>query len=458
MMRNPLSFYLSLSSSCMFSRDLAEPQTQKRLLQRSESQSMVVTHRGCICFMTNFYSIPDLSTRKIALNNTLISSPESANPFIAHSRFSSTPEIPESDNLFAFQSRPLTSNARSLDLQAFKYDGVAESTARAIANQAMPTTLPHITSLSVLNAAAHARNMNGKAALRLVLPELEKRPNDVGMIATLLQMYVLTNNMTAATTLLKSFLDRLDSSASENDQDVRFSPGLVGTLVALYKTQGLKSQIKQELAKAANYWRHKSKPPKSLLQAAGTALLESSDLDDISAAGEIFTKLHEQNPDEKMAIAGYVASNAIQHPQSVKSEVEKLTPILDLIKNVDVDALEGAGIPQSSNALAIAQQRSSRKRAGPDSDRPKAKRIRKSRLPKDFESGKKADPERWLPLRERSTYRPKGKKKGKKDGGDRTQGGVVAEDVGVKETLPNKAQTPGVVGGGNKKKKGKGKK
>lgn len=61
-------------------------------------------------------------------------------------------------------------------------------------------------------------------------------------------------------------------------------------------------------------------------------------------------------------------------------------------------------------------------------------------------------------MRDRSNYRPKGKKKGKKDGGDRTQGGVVADDVGVKDTAAKTQST--VIGGGNanKKKKGKGKK
>jgi len=253
-------------------------------------------------------------------------------------------------------------------------------------------------------------------------------------------------------------LKRLDNSLSEDDQDVRFSPGLVAILIGLYKIQGRKTHIKQELAKAADFWRHKSKASQSLLQAAGAALLSSSSSkEDCSVAGDIFSKLREQSPDNKAALAGFVASKAAEAHDDISSEVGKLTPVTNLTEDVDVDALETAGIPHSTNALAIAQHKSSRKRPA-DGEQSKPKRIRKSRLPKDYEPGKTPDPERWLPLRDRSNYRPKGKKKGKKDGGDRTQGGIVADDVGVKDTASKGPSAAGGGGPANKKKKGKGKK
>jgi signal recognition particle subunit SRP72 len=399
-----------------------------------------------------------LSTRKIAQNNLLVASSKPSNHFLTHKLFNSTLVVPESDRLFSFQLRAYASNAKTVDLQAFKFDGVAESTAKAISSKIAPTISADVTTLAVLNAAAHGRNQTGSAALKHILPELEKRPNDVGLIITVVQMYMLTGNVTSATILLESFLKRLDDSISERDQDVRFSPGLVAILVSLYKVQGRRAHIKQELARAAVYWRRKSKAPQSLLQAAGAALLGNpSSQADVLTASEIFAKLHEQSPKDKSVLAGLVASKAVQQHHEISSELNKLTPVSDLIKGVDVAALEKAGIPQSSNALAIAQQINSRKRPA-DGAQSKPKRMRKSRLPKDYEPGKTPDPERWLPLRDRSNYRPKGKKKGKKDGGDRTQGGIVADDVGVKDTAAKPQST--VIGGGNanKKKKGKAKK
>jgi signal recognition particle subunit SRP72 len=402
--------------------------------------------------------VPDLSTRKIAHNNLLVASPKPSNPFLTHKAFNLTLGVPESDKLFTFQSRAYECNAKTVDLQAFKHDGVAEATAKAISNCHMPTTSPDVTTLAVLNAAAHGRTQTGSAALKHILPELQKRPNDVGLIITVVQMYMLTGDITSATSLLETFLKRLDDSVSGKDQDVRFSPGLVAILVGLYKVQGRRAHIKQELAKAAVYWRRKSKAPQSLLQAAGVALLgDPTSKEDITTAGEIFAKLREQSSNDKSALAGLVASRAAREHDELSSALNKLTPVSDLIKGVDVVALEKAGIAQSSNALTIAQQISSRKRAT-EGAQSKPKRIRKSRLPKDHELGKAPDPERWLPLRDRSNYRPKGKKKSKKDGGDRTQGGVVANDLEMKDIT---AKTPGTLtggGGANKKKKGKGKK
>jgi len=407
--------------------------------------------------------IPDLSTRRVAQNNLLAASEKPSNPFLSHKIFHSAPHVPESDKLFDYQSRSLVTNAHTIDLQALKYDGVATSTAKAIARHPSPTASADSNVLSVLNAAAHARCEVGKLGLKQVLPELQKRPNDVGLLLTVLQLYTLTNNHGAAVLVLESFIKRLDESISETDHDVRFSPGLVGIMVALYRLQGRKSHIKQELAKAASYWRHKSKPPQALLQAAGIALLDSSDPNDLAAAGEFFTNLHENQPEDRIAIAGYVASHATTSPSKTHSELNKLTPVEDLIEGVDVDSLEDAGIPQSSTAAATALA-TSRKRAAGDSAKPAKKRLRKSRLPKDYDPSKTPDPERWLPLRDRSSYRPKGKK-GKQKAADRTQGGLVAEDEKTKAAASDSTakttvlqKAPGGGGGASKKRKAKGKK
>lgn len=88
--------------------------------------------------------------------------------------------------------------------------------------------------------------------------------------------------------------------------------------------------------------------------------------------------------------------------------------------------------------------------------------MRKSSLRKDYEQGKAPDPERWLPLRDRSTYRPKGRKGRAKAAF--TQGGVVdkvqaTSGGGKAGEVVKPAVNPGlVVGAGGKSNKGKGKK
>jgi signal recognition particle subunit SRP72 len=79
-------------------------------------------------------------------------------------------------------------------------------------------------------------------------------------------------------------------------------------------------------------------------------------------------------------------------------------------------------------------------------------------MPKDFEEGKKMDPERWLPLRDRSSYRPKGKK-GKKKAADLTQGGVVKEEESLELAGgAGSVRVEKAAGGGKAKNKKKGKK
>ena len=310
-------------------------------------------------------------------------------------------------------------NSLTLDLLASKYSGVAFSTSRALSDEQMPATTARTNGLSVLNAAAHAQNQLGKLGLKEILPLLERRPTDLGLIMTIVQLYILTNNHGSAITVIESLLKRLDESNEPTDQDVRFAPGLVAVVVSLYTVQGRKSHIKTELARAASYWRRKSKPQSRLMRAAGLALLESPNEEDLKAAAEIFDSLRKQDTNDRFAIAGYVASYATNSPSQVESEVEKLTPVSRLTAGIDATALEEAGIPQTITATTTA----SRKRGLDGKDKPAKKRVRKSRLPKDLDPSKPPAPERWLPLRDRSSYRPKGKK-GRQKAAAMTQGGV----------------------------------
>ncbi|KAI9796640.1 MAG: Signal recognition particle core component [Piccolia ochrophora] len=399
---------------------------------------------------------PELSTQKIAQNNALATGAQSTNAYDAQKTFNSIQITSRPAQPFKYQSDVLHRNAYALDLACLKYTGVASSTSRLISKHPQPTTTTSINLLSVVNAAAHARNQLGKAGLKSILPLLEKRPNDIGLLLTIVQLYILTNNHGAATSLFEALMKRLEQSKSEADQDVRFAPGLIAVLVSLYNQQGRKSQSKSELTKAAAHWRRKSKASATLLRAAGVALLDSTKEDDIAAAADIFHSLRRQEPSDRIAIAGFVAANATKRPEEVVEEADKLTPVSRLTAGIDASALEEAGVP---SAPAKAAPGLTKKRAAEDSANPAKKRIRKSRLPKSYDASKPPDPERWLPLRDRSTYKPKGKK-GKQKAATLTQGGVSTPREAESLDLAGgagavKVEKAGGVGGA-KKKKGKG--
>ena len=401
----------------------------------------------------NGNSIKELSTRYIAQVNSIAASKEHSNPYLSHRLFHSSPKPPKTDQHFSFQSNILRQDEYVISLLSQKVAGVASSTEKVISATPAPSLSPAVNMAAVLNAAAHARNAETeKAALKEIVPLLEKRPNDVGLLLTITHLYVITNNYAAATQLLESFFKRLEQSGSASDLDVRFAPGLVAALVSLYTQQGRPGAAKSELAKAAEYWRkpHKSKteiPSKALMVAAGTALLDTHNPANIKAAGEIFKSLYDQDKEDRAAIAGLVAAYSITDPKSIPDDLGSYLPEASrLVSDINAIELEKVGVPTgiSTNIAAEAQKRKARRTKSIPS---RAKRLRKARMPKDYVEGKKMDAERWLPMRDRTYYRPKGKK-GKKKMDGLTQGGAVAEDKGTPAAQEKK-------GGGGKRKEQK---
>lgn len=364
---------------------------------------------------------------------------------------------PPSDTLFTFQSRPQSSNRYTADLLAFKHSGVARSTTAVARAASLPTIDPSITTLSVFNAAAHAKDPNPNVAIRQVIQKFQKQPGDVGLLLTLIQLYIQSSNYPSATQLLERFL-------ASSEPPIQYNPGLTAILTTLYKAQNRTTAIRSHLAAAAQYWINQSQTPQSLLLAAGASLLDSSSPESQSTAQNIFSSLYSSNSDSPAIKAGYIASHALS------SSPEKATPLLlsslppveQTISHVDVARLLATGIPNPT--VTAAKTLSLKRKAGAADKGPKKKkRVRKSRLPKkNYEEGKTPDPERWLPLRERSGFRPKKGKKGRKGGGGGggeggTQGGVMVADVGGAGAAGSAGTvSTGGGGGGGKKKKGKG--
>ncbi|KAF2277972.1 signal recognition particle protein-like protein [Westerdykella ornata] len=445
---------------CNAAEDLTEEEKKVEIMPMTVQEVYVLTRLGRIeeaeqlSTTIPFAEIRELSTRYIAQINSIAASTKHTNPYLSQRLMHSAPKPPKTDRPFTFQSDILRQDEYVIDLMTHKVAGVISHTSKLISSSPAPTTSPSINTASVFNAAAQAQNLSEKAALKAILPLLEKRPNDIGLLLTITQLYVLTHNLAAATQLLESFFKRLEQSGSASDLDIRHAPGLIAVLVSLYVRQGRHSHSKSGLAKAASYWRRKSETaPRSLMVAAGSALLETHNADSIAMAGEIFESLHERDRADRAAIAGLVAAYAVADPAKIAPDlVDVLPPVERLVSGIDVSALENAGVPGlplSSAAAAVPTKRPAPGGGRQEEGAPvkKTKRIRKARMPKDFMPGRSMDPERWLPMRDRTYYRPKGKK-GKKKMDGLTQGGAVAED-----------RAAGTVGGqkkGGGKKKGKG--
>lgn len=444
---------------CRTSEDLSPEDKELELLPIAIQQLYALVSQGKteeaeeIAKEISVSDISESSTKNIAQNNILITQHLNINPYTIYKTFHDTPEPQGNDKLFEFQKNAFEANSHALDLTVQKYDGVIRSTTKALAQRAYPSTDPNVNLLSIYNAAARVRGETTPKSIQELRALLERRPKDIGLVLTIVQLYSGQGNITSAINVLESSLKSLDESVSETDQAVRYNPGLISVLIALYQREGRKSHIKSELAKAASFWRNNAPQPHSLLRAAGASLLHSSDPAHLAISQGLFGMLRSQNPNDKFALAGYVASYATSDLPKVQNELNILPRSQDLVSDIDVAALESAGVAQSQASLAAhaAVIAGARKRASKEQQHARAKkRIRTSRLPKDYDASKKPDAERWLPLRDRSSYRPRGKK-GKQRAAERTQGGIVSDDVAAKQ----QQQKSGGGGTSSKKKKGK---
>lgn len=395
---------------------------------------------------------PDL--KLVLENNRSALDTEPQNPYLLQRKIASWSHDKDA-KLFNYQSDLLKRNTLIIDLKANKTPGVVRRTEKKINEAKHPSTLSSLGTLSVLNAAAQAHHETGKALIRSLQELSSKRLDDVGLALTILQLQIQRGSKGAALATLQTFLTRLEESEDSDTTDIRFSPGLVALHVSLMRSQGSETSSKTELKKAAKYWQTRpASDASSMLLEAGIELLRSSNSEDLQLAGSTFEKLFTEQHGSHIAAAGLVASLAPSDPEKAKQYVNQLPQVSTLIQGVDIESLIGAGVaapPRNPNA----PKRSAP--GGDDADKKSSKKRRMGQLPQNYDETKKPDPERWLPLRDRSSYRPKGKK-GKKKAQESTQGGVVKEEemldlVGGGGVKVERAPASG--GGNKKKKKGK---
>lgn len=374
---------------------------------------------------------------------------------------------------FKHQEVSVLRNKAAIDLQCYKRRAVKNRTAHLIKENPKPSTDLDKVTWGYLNAAAKARSQADNEALAKILETLEKRPYDVGLLLTVVHFYVQAKKYDSAIDVLHRFFKYVEEVGASDYKDVRYAPGLVALAVALYRTQNRKRDIRDELGRAAAYWQSIPKNSSTtLLREAGVELLHSSKPSDLSTAGAAFERLVSQDHDDKIAHAGLIASFATTDYAKIEPHLSSLNSIEKLTAGIDVSTLLEAGVPAFP---APATPSHAKKRKADDSETPAAevtgtkpttaqastsekKKKKKPRLGKNYDPNVKPDPERWLPVRDRSNYRPKGKK-GKKKVAESTQGGFSTNDS---ETL-NLAGGAGQIkvekapqsGGGGKKKKGR---
>jgi len=187
--------------------------------------------------------------------------------------------------------------------------------------------------------------------------------------------------------------------------------GIVAALVSFYTQLGDSQQAITVLDHAVGYWEQQPKSSstsESLLKMMQVNAQYKLTHGEHQLAATTLEKLYQLNPKNIQVLAQLIDAYSKFDPAKAEEYSQSL-PVFQHSETIDVNSLEQAPQsfrkPKEKPAAAVKVE---------DKDvkpKVKPKKKRKPRLPKNYNPSAVPDPERWLPLRERSYYK-RGKKRG----------------------------------------------
>ncbi|WVZ67895.1 hypothetical protein U9M48_016912 [Paspalum notatum var. saurae] len=249
----------------------------------------------------------------------------------------------------------------------------------------------------LLQAAVHVKEKKVQKAEEVLSQYAEKHPeNSKVVLLALAQIAANANHFQLAADSLSKI------------PDIQHMPATVATLVTLKMRLGDSNAAASVLDAAIQWWKD--------------SMTEDNKLDVLTREAAAFKLSHGRDEEACLlyeelvkshgsieALAGLVATAAHTNLEKAEQYEKKLKPLPGL-KGVNVESLE-----KTSGARHVEGPQDMKVDVPEEVKKQKAKkRKRKPRYPKGFDPanpGPPPDPERWLPRRERSSYRPKRKDK-----------------------------------------------
>uniref|UniRef100_A0A452J2X7 Signal recognition particle subunit SRP72 n=1 Tax=Gopherus agassizii TaxID=38772 RepID=A0A452J2X7_9SAUR len=267
----------------------------------------------------------------------------------------------------------------------------------------------------LIQAAQLCREKQHAKAIELLQDFAEQSPADSAQIKlTMAQLKIAQGSVTKACIILRSI------------EELKHKPGMVSALVTMYShEEDIDSAIEVFTQAIQWYQEYQPKSPVHLLlirEAANFKLKYGRKKEAISDLEELW----KQNPKDIHTLAQLISAYSLVDPEKAKVLSKHLPSSDTMSLKVDVDALEnspGATYVRKKGGKLTGENQQKEQGQG---DVKKKKRKKKGKLPKNYDPKVTPDPERWLPMRERSYYR--GRKKGKKKDqiGKGTQGATTA--------------------------------
>ncbi|NWS46064.1 SRP72 protein, partial [Probosciger aterrimus] len=267
----------------------------------------------------------------------------------------------------------------------------------------------------LIQAAQLCREKQHAKAVGLLQDFADQHPANAAEIKlTMAQLKIAQGSVTKACMILRSI------------EELQHKPGMVSALVTMYShEEDIDSAI--EVFTQAIQWYQQFQPKSpvhlSLIrEAANFKLKHGRKKEAISDLEELW----KQNPKDVHTLAQLISAYSLVDPEKAKVLSKHLPSSDTLSLKVDVDALENShGATYIRKKAGKVTGDNQQKEQG-QGDVKKKKKKKKGKLPKNYDPKVTPDPERWLPMRERSYYR--GRKKGKKKDqvGKGTQGSTTA--------------------------------
>ncbi|NXT94194.1 SRP72 protein, partial [Anhinga rufa] len=272
----------------------------------------------------------------------------------------------------------------------------------------------------LIQAAQLCREKQHAKAVGLLQDFADQHPANAAEIKlTMAQLKIAQGSVTKACMILRSI------------EELQHKPGMVSALVTMYShEEDIDSAI--EVFTQAIQWyqqfqasqtRPKSPVHLSLIrEAANFKLKHGRKKEAISDLEELW----KQNPKDVHTLAQLISAYSLVDPEKAKVLSKHLPSSDTMSLKVDVDALENSHGATYVRKKAGKLTGDNQQKEQGQGDVKKKKKKKKGKLPKNYDPKVTPDPERWLPMRERSYYR--GRKKGKKKDqvGKGTQGSTTA--------------------------------
>uniref|UniRef100_A0A3P9NHX9 Signal recognition particle subunit SRP72 n=1 Tax=Poecilia reticulata TaxID=8081 RepID=A0A3P9NHX9_POERE len=287
----------------------------------------------------------------------------------------------------------------------------------------------------LIQVAQLCREKQHSKAVELLQQFSEQNPESAsGIKLTMAQLFLVQGHVTKACDVLRSI------------EEFKHKAGMVSALVTMYSHEEDIDGAIDVFKQAIEYYQAEQPGSAAHLalvrEAANFKLKHGRKKEAISDLEQLW----KQNTNDVHTLAQLISAYSLVDTD--KAKLSKHLPSADTMSfNVDVDELEnshGATYVRKKAGKVVGENLPKEIGQG---EVKKKKKKKKGKLPKNYDPKATPDPERWLPMRERSYYR--GKKKGKKKEaiGKGTQGATSAAsaelDASKTATSPPTSPRPG---------------